>query len=740
MFCRSLVIIISVILLFGCQKEKIDPSGDPTEKPITNAAIGAEGGILKNDSITVTIPEGAFSENEEIALTTLSDSSCFGDYLSSGRFRLEGLPESYDKPLKVRIAHDGELEDESFLVVGEEALNLETGESEIYYEFLEVVDSSGFVICEIPGTDLSESGTNLKNLSITSTKKTWISIEVVSAFFTTIYRKQDMNYKIFLPANRNDAFSPKIIHWLDAAYSMIGLVLFPGLPPEQIKPFHIYLASLPGTQYCRFAWKNGTEDNSKKPKGILAININKLEDTDKMHVMIGREVLRSVLFTFDPKYPRMRPIDQIQHHWLDQALITWSESLLTSENNPISFIPSDFPGNELKPFQGMHAGILQGEGSIVHNITDHGRGMASFMQYISPEKSRDYLTLTYTAIANGSHPVDALASFIYLLSESTDSNLYLIIAWYYFLADYLLGKIYNVPGNIFLSGIPEANVFDINGENDTVRIFQNIYPDLSAGLFRINLNDPGFGESGTLEFSVTGGNATKENLGGFLCGYQGGNITLLGEMKKIFTYDEFQSYNSLIFLLCNANGNVPYTGNSTIELTVKAKRKKLLPYNYCELELYEISGEHQVEFEPAINEPYNSTFNVFNTWKFKGNCDENSFTGTLDPSFYPENRTGTINVTFDDDQNITHFNVTCYDRTLLADHLSWDIIGTSITKTYQSGYYLQHEVSGAQVCTPLQGLYHYSEAPYIPGVYYMYTLLSHSCTESSRIKFSFRKD
>ena len=455
-----------------------------------------------------------------------------------------------------------------------------------------------------------------------------------------------------------------------------------------------------------------------------------------MGVMIEREVLRSVLFSFDPKYPTMRSTDQIPHHWLDQAVITWSESLLTPQQDVNSFVPSDFPGNELKPFNGMQAGILQGEGSIEQNITDHGRGMASFIQYIVKGMGSHLLPMTYAAIKDGTHPVDAMGfacDFIGLYSGKSSFR----SEWYIFFVKYMVEGIYNVTGSTFFSSIPEANTFNINIEDDTVKVFQNVYPDLSVKLFKINLNDPNFKDKGTLEFSITGGSASKEDLGGCLFGYNNGKFTLLGEMAQRFETYDFQSYNSLVFLLCNTTANNPYTGNSTIELTIDAKRKKLLPYEFCQVEL-NVSGDHLVELDPPTIEPYHSTFSVFGTWKIIGSCENNTFSGKLDPSYHPENTHGTLNVTFDDDLNITHFDLTCYDRSLVADTLAWELIGTSLNKTYQQGVYLRHELLGPEVCNSLLGVYNYSESGHVSGGTVQYTVVNHSCNEFSLLSFYFR--
>jgi hypothetical protein len=334
------------------------------------------------------------------------------------------------------------------------------------------------------------------------------------------------------------------------------------------------------------------------------------------------------------------------------------------------------------------------------------------------------------------HPVEALAfacNFEGIYSGDTD----FLSEWYTFFASYILGKVYQVPGTVFLSGISNDCIFDINTSEDTIKIFQGLYPDLSSKLYRINLNDQKFKEEGSLEFSITGGSAKNEDLAGCLFGYQNDSFSLLGEMGQLFETGDFSSFSSLYFLLCNTTANRPFTGNSSVELTIQAKRKKKLPYANCQVELT-VLGDHLVERDPPDVDPYHSSFNVFNTWKFVGSCDENSFTGSLDPSYHPESRHGTLNVNFDEDLNITRFDLTCYDRDLKADTLAWEIVGVDLAKTYESGSSLIHEKLGSGVCTSLQGLFNYSESTHASGGTVQYTVVNHSCNDFSLLKFMFR--
>jgi hypothetical protein len=288
-----------------------------------------------------------------------------------------------------------------------------------------------------------------------------------------------------------------------------------------------------------------------------------------------------------------------------------------------------------------------------------------------------------------------------------------------------------------MQSIDQGDLFNIDDKTDTVKIFTGTYPDLSARLYQIRLNDPEFKQTGKIEISLTKETTVDESeVEGLTFGVTNGVITLIekeGELEAV----DFKDYQSLLVLLVNIRAMSPYTGTSTIGISIKASREEVLPYNYCQLEL-NVLGDHLIERNPPVVDPYHATYTLFNTWKLEGSCNENTFTGTLDPSYHPDNTHGKIKVTFDDDLNITQFDLTSYDRTLQADTLKWKINGTTLNKSYQSGPYLQHELVGTDVCNPLQDVYYYSESEHSQGGIVEYTVENHSCNETSHLKFSFR--
>ena len=738
---KAPTIIYALVVLFfvTCQKEETSPKEELEKNEITTADIGRSGGLLQTEHLSVIIPAGAFLETEELNLVELTDTGVFGDNSRSIRYKIEGLPETYDKSIKICIAYQGALSEETFIMIGSEAINPESGEDEVLYDFLPAADSSGFLICYIPGID-DDLGTGSLKATAAESGKKWISVEVISDYFSNFYSWGDVKYKIYIPASKKEDYSPMIINYLDNAYTRINHSILEYLEAKYVNIFSVFMANLSGEEYCKFAWRNGSIDNKKRPKGILAVNVNKMdEEGDIMSIMVGREVLRSFLFCFDPEYPHLRQPEKITHHWLDQAVLSWSETEFAHELDRADHIPTDFKGNELKPFTGMHAGILQGGGTMIQNITDHGRGMAAFIQYLTNYYSNIVIPGLYLEIYEGYHPVDAIKDLLEDVNEDHAGYSYKR-EWFSFLCEYMLGEIYEVSGKTFVENISEANLFSINTTDDTLKIFQGTYPDLSAKLYRIDLNDPDFKEKGTLEFSITGGSINTSDVGICVFGYNNDKITHLGD-GLIFAAETFQAYNSILVLVSNATANTPYTGNSTIELKVNARQSKTLPYNRCRLEI-SCKGIYEHDKIPPVNpEPFIDTLYWSNFWNTRGSTTGNVYTGIIDSVYHGENTSGTISVTFNDDLNITSYNLSAIYLYPGIDSVIWNIEGVYLEKSYESGYYLQHEVSKSGVCNTLSKVHFYSESPTsTPGTRRYSKIINHLCDENSHLKFGFRHD
>jgi len=174
-----------------------------------------------------------------------------------------------------------------------------------------------------------------------------------------------------------------------------------------------------------------------------------MDEPEKLKIMVGREVLRSVLFSYDPQYTNLRIPNKIPHYWLDQAVISWSEMVLSKDIEIVNTGPSDFKGCLMSSFEGMHAGSLEGAGSLADNAATHGRGMAPFIEFLVLIYKSQILTSTYEEISGNKHPVDAVKEALKVngLNFFGDN---LPDVYFNFLKVYLMGDLFNVPADTFL--------------------------------------------------------------------------------------------------------------------------------------------------------------------------------------------------------------------------------------------------------------------------------------------------
>ena len=123
------------------------------EKPKSTATIGANGGTIGTDDISILIPAGSFSEDYEIAIYDEPDDGAFGENTVSNSYKIAGIPNNFTKPIKFKMKYSGELSEQSFLAVGTKTYDTIFEDSSIVYSLYSASDSSGFLISELPEND-----------------------------------------------------------------------------------------------------------------------------------------------------------------------------------------------------------------------------------------------------------------------------------------------------------------------------------------------------------------------------------------------------------------------------------------------------------------------------------------------------------------------------------------------------------------------------------------------------------
>ncbi|NBC03362.1 MAG: hypothetical protein GVY20_06620 [Bacteroidetes bacterium] len=102
------LLILAIIFASSSSKDELDPDhqNENTEFEVdVSTIIGITGGQVVTDEFVLDIPPGAFSSDHTIVLSSATDQSTFGDDLVSRLYKIEGLPGSYNKQLRVKIKY-----------------------------------------------------------------------------------------------------------------------------------------------------------------------------------------------------------------------------------------------------------------------------------------------------------------------------------------------------------------------------------------------------------------------------------------------------------------------------------------------------------------------------------------------------------------------------------------------------------------------------------------------------------
>jgi hypothetical protein len=151
---NSKICLLAVLVLtIGCSSDDTSSPTDTTPRDlIAVGEIDDTGGDVGDARINLNIPAGAFNETAEISFYTTDDDRLDPDAGVTPVYRLEGLPSAWYVPLRLAVKHDGSLEDESSLFISGDAFDPETNETITHYFPYAAVDSSGYLVTEIPAS------------------------------------------------------------------------------------------------------------------------------------------------------------------------------------------------------------------------------------------------------------------------------------------------------------------------------------------------------------------------------------------------------------------------------------------------------------------------------------------------------------------------------------------------------------------------------------------------------------
>ena len=516
---------------------------------LTSQTIGTEGGTINIDDFTLNIPSGLFDSDVTLELYDLVGLLPFDEDIITGAFRLEGLPDDYAQPLIPDIEYTGTLSDESFIVVSEEVLIPSLATGGMAYHLFPASDVSGFLT--YTSSNGSRSVTAYDHSSRSNGNSSFLDFFGITGWAT--YSTGDNSrsngvqghFSITYPKYLIDRADIEALgQYLEKAYSTYESMGF-SYANRTDWPVKVTVTKLKPHEYgyhCPDWWGHNYT--------TLQFNQDKLGEKTQLSTTAGHEFFHLVQYLYDPRNAYNRAKFAPTHHWLNEACAVWAEEKFTDTSNYVSTVRH---GNELTPFNGMHAGSVTGDAG------EHGYGMSAFIKYLVTKYGESILRDIYVQILNQQHPVQAI-------NLATNHNLFMI--WEPFLREYVTGNIYSVDKGQFTSKHSMAGSFEIKSDADRTKTFTEQYPDLSATLFMIKLDYPEIDKTAAITLTI------DQDVCDITAFKVSNAIEYLDHAPdKKLTIPDIRTLTDdgydLLVMVTNSNYKEPYTNLTTIKLDIK---------------------------------------------------------------------------------------------------------------------------------------------------------------------------
>ena len=605
--------IVFIILLFSSCNKDNPITEDPDIPEILNTIslnIDNQGGKIELEGFSISIPVGAFDENNEITLNILGDYESGFENKVSEIYQIEGLPEKTNKEIAIRMPHSGSLSESSFLALGQEAWNKSMDSLSMGYGLVEAIDSSGFLIATLPEID---DGANFSGEDIhTRIGQKWsLNILAISGYINVV--SEEGHFKVVTQSANIDA-ALDLTSYFETAYSKFKDLGF-SYSKRTKWPVTVTVKNLQG--------EFGAQMNSffGINYGYIEIDKSILSNKDIMQVTAGHEFFHIVQSFYDPRGTFSMARSQSPNLWLEEASSTWSEELFSSTPN---YIPTNFIQN----YNLVPKGALNGDGD---NASSYGYGMSAFIKYVVDRYNTDLMVKIFEELRSGKTPISALNNTLSL----TVSRL-----WDNFIEDFFTFKIYKgdyfKPASVFISLASEGhNKFDIKTETDTTQIFDEKLNDLSCEVYSLNFTYKDFSPNGLIEF------VQECDTYDYLMFFKYKNTTsceLIARGKDTLVVNDFidiiNDGYKIGAVACHGKLDVPYTAK--VELEAAFRIKEIFDFDYMRISIH-LDGELEHDIVDDFwgdtlytdyGEVLFSTINAIENYPFTNTVNGNTITST----------------------------------------------------------------------------------------------------------------
>ena len=569
--------VVAAIIGTACSDSATGPEEQNNGTNSDGVVIDAGGGQVETNGACIVVPPGAYSESHRLRITA-DDSGELPEDAVTSAYTVTGLSETLTKPLEIRLRHNGNLSGDSFISF---ELVMDGGfydePSVVIYHLPATVSDSLLVATFSPyGTD--DTAKRPFYLSIPAEEEPFVWVEIKLVGISDAEITQSTHFINVMPHSAKPV-SDILIPALENAYTLFRgmgfdyyITLLNNAPLDSIQvqmlDFTNLSENLNGIPYTENADRYQFFDDvytlfeNRSPRMRLTFDLLPTINSDNLLRKAIKRFFTLIMHINDPK--------MLYHStWFTEASSGWMAANKAQET---SEVPLEFVGNELEPLYGPVRGEYLNVNSFEINRR-FGSGMTAMLEYHITQRGQGVglILETVRKIQSGSDPTEAF----YATVEGNPNT------WFpEFIRDYITGQVYNVPSSQFLDGIRDS--FLIATKADTSRTFTAEFSDLSAKLYRVNLNYTDFEEGDGIEITTESNAVAEDMLTAIVFSIDNNELHYLGEGRTFAVeniLDMVQNDADLLVAVVNSS----YSGNAVqseeVQLTIRITTIPVIEYD-----------------------------------------------------------------------------------------------------------------------------------------------------------------
>jgi hypothetical protein len=534
-------------LYVGCGSDSGSEPELPSDPPLVTETIGAAGGRVETPGLVIEVPAGAFGDDQTLQVYAVDDHP-YADRATGDIFRLRGLPADHAAPIPLRLAHGGELEGESYILVGFEKEHEDLGQPITDFVWLAAADSNGALYAELPAATFAD----LLDPDKDDPEDLILYLIGITDMMTITYPQDDFFlFRIRYPRYLQ-SLMPTIQDYVYQGllkHEQLGVKMsFAGASLRPISHILVTISPLESwfDNVVAYAFLHGDPLRDEVLTQPMRLNINEEQVTQAnlptLRTAIGKEL-------FDHSHYLQMRTPSSEYWWLRDAVKTYLEEHYT-----------DTPGHVPGAFVGRETALLGGIASIddPDRKQDYAYAFASAIRFAYADCD--------TALRRMYSPMRAYA----IDSEMCLGSLFQSQPWAWF-PDYIRAlvteEIYELDQGVFLRDY--AATHDISAAGDTLWSVRRNMGRVSAEAVRVNLNWADISLSDTLHIRASDPHGASFLQTAVVFADHGGTLTWFGEGEHI-VLDEVgelrQEGADLLIYLVDATLTSPFDAMREVDL------------------------------------------------------------------------------------------------------------------------------------------------------------------------------